>query len=679
MAGEPPSGTITVHGRSGSFGSLDQSVPSGQSIGLRSVPGWGFPAGVQAGATAVAGDGTVFVAGRDHRGGHGPATGRVAVIGAYQPDSGAYRAIRLRTGAGREELVDGGGRPLAPSVAGLAPAAGGEAIAFTVGPAGDAHDAVADGAWPVLGLLTRVDGAWQVATGNGWANQWSGTDLGEPACPQPQRDTAQNDCGGLGELVSLPGGDLIVAQAGLPGRRNGALLAVRLTGPDRHGRYGATVTGRYEYPAVQDPDTGDTLDLVLRDLHADPTGEPGDERFVVGIEDLGDNEVRRPQVIQEFRYEAGTGDIAPVSAPTIPGDQAGGDGAFYGFSTASYDRAGNLWAARHNWLAGGKLAIYRAGGGDRTLGGPDCPYDPATPMSRYLTIAGDRRAWGSPCRPDYDLLQPQDLLAMVALAPDPASGDMVGLTLFGMLLPVRVTGQASLSFQVGNLVDTAVRLLPAPAGSGPPEPQPGAFGPGGRLWLAAALAQPGERDAVVDQWLYEVDVNALFDPVPVVLSDVPGQTATVQAGHTATTETAQIEGLWAAVEVNSMAYVRTCNDATASVDCSYDGLPGNGFLLSHRSGLGHLGGEIDYRVDVPVAGRYRVAYRVLTFEVITTAEITMSVGDRTYATGVDTGGRWQTVPQPEVVDLPAGVSTIRLSALDGRGGWHLSWISFQRS
>jgi hypothetical protein len=32
-----------------------------------------------------------------------------------------------------------------------------------------------------------------------------------------------------------------------------------------------------------------------------------------------------------------------------------------------------------------------------------------------------------------------------------------------------------------------------------------------------------------------------------------------------------------------------------------------------------------------------------------------------------------------VVDLPAGVSTIRLSALDGRGGWHLSWISFQRS
>jgi hypothetical protein len=683
-AGEPPAGTVTVHGRAGSFGSLGQSVPSGQSLAQRAVPGWGFPAGVQAGATTVAGDGTVFVAGRDQHGGRGPATGRAVAVGAYQPEAGTYRTIRLRTGAGREEVVDAGGLPLAPSVADLAPIAGGEAVAFTVGPSYQGHDTEADGAWPVLGILTKVDGSWQVAAGEGWANQWSGAELrtsappvSERACPELAHAAGHSDCGGLGELVSLPGGALIVAQSGVSGWYNGALLAVRLTGPDRAGRFTAMVTGRYQYPEVRDPETGDTLDLALRDLHADPTGELGDERFVVGLQDLGDEEGRRPLAIQEFRYDAETGEIAPVSAPTIPGDQAG-SGAFYGFSATIYDRAGNLWAARHNWLAGGKLAVYRTAGGQRKLGGPECPYDPTAPVSSYLTSAGDRTVWGSPCRPDYDLLQPQDLLAITALAHDPGSGDLVGLSLLGTLLPVRVSGEAQLSFQVGNLVDTALRLLQPPAGSLPEHP-PGAFDADGRLWLAAAQAQPRGESAVVDQWLYEVDVGALFDPLPVALPDVPGQVATVQAGHTATTATAQIDGSWAAADVNSMAYVRVCGDATAGVDCSYDGVPGNGFVLSHRTGLGHLGNEVAYRVDVPVAGRYRVAYRVLTFEVVTGAEITLSAGGRGYATAIDTEGRWRTVPQPDVVDLPAGVSTIRLSAVDGRGGWHLSWFSLQRT
>jgi hypothetical protein len=680
-----PVATVAVHGRPGSFGSLGETLPSGQSLALRPVPGWGFPAGVQAGATAVAGDGTVFVAGADQLGGTGTATSRASVIGAY--GSGTFTTIRLATTAGREELADGDGRPLAPPVADLAPIAGGAAVAFTVGHSYQGHDPAAHGAWPVLGILSKVDGAWRVV------DQWSGGRLrasappeseraGEPgagaralnerACPELARATGHSDCRGFGELVSLPSsGDLVVAQAD-------GLVAIRVARPDAGGRFTAAITGHYRYPAIQDPQTGDDVDLVLRDLHADPTGERGDERFVVGLRDRGDEEGVRPLVIQEFRYDAAAGTIVPVSAPTIPGDQASEDGPFFGYSAAVYDRAGNLWAARHQWLAGGKLAIYRNAEGGRKLGGPDCPYDPAAPISSYLTTVGDRTVWGRGCRPDYDLFQAKDLPVIVGMMVEPAGDGIVGLTLNGALLPVRASYQDGIGFQIGNVVDAALRLLPR-AGGDVLQQHPGAFDANGHLWLAAAHARPTEPATVVDQWLYEVDVHDLFTPPPVRLSDVPGHVATIPAGHTVTIGTTESAGSWATVDVDSRAYVRVCTDAAASVDCSYDGVPGNGFVLSHRSGFGHLSGEVDYRVEVPVAGRYRVTYRVSTFEVTTEAEIVLSVTGRSYETAVSTDGGWRTINQAELITLPAGVSTIRLSAVEGHGGWYLSWFSLQRA
>jgi carbohydrate binding protein with CBM6 domain len=662
-------GTVTVHGRPGSFGSLGETLPSGQSLVQRAVAGWGFPAGIAPGVTAVAGDGTVFVAGRDQHAGTGPATSPAVTIGVYE--HGAFRAIRLSTTAGRQEVVSADGRPLAPSVADLEPVAGGHTVAFTLGASYEGHDLAAAGAWPVLGVLTKVDGEWAVA------GQWSGEQLrgsapphSEQACPELAGATGHSDCRGLGELVSLPrSGHLIVAQAG-------ALMAVRLAGPDLDGRYAAVVTGHYRYPEVENPQTGDNVDLLLRDLHADPTSEPGDERFVVVLQDRADKEIERPLAIQEFRYDADTGTIGPVSAPTIPGDQTPEDGPLYGYSAAVYDRAGNLWAARHWWLAGGKLAVYRKAGGGRRLGGPECPFDPAAPVSGHLTTAGGQTVWGRPCRPDYDLFQAKDLPAIFGLMVDPAGDGVVALTLGGVLLPVRISDQDGLHFEIGNMVDTAPRLLPSASGGA--LQQVGAFDANGHLWFAAAPGQPRPGTAV-DHWLYEVDAGDLFSPPPVALPDIPGHVATVPAGHTVTIGTLEIEGSWATVDVNSQAYVRSCADADTSVGCGHDSVPGNGFVLSHRSGFGHLGGDVDYQVEVPVAGRYRVAYRVSTFEVTTEAEITLSAAGQTYATAVATEGHWRTVYQAELVDLPAGVSTIRLSATQGHGGWYLSWFSLQRA
>lgn len=678
-AGDPPDVTVTVHGRSGSFGSLGSTVPSGHSLARRAVPEWGLPPGTQAGATAVAADGTVFVAGRDRSAGTGPPTAAAVSIGAYQPATGEYTVIQVPTSTGRYEVTGTGRRPLAPSVTHLAPVAGGTAIGFTVGASHPDHDPAADGAWPVLGVLTKVDGVWQLAGGDGWSNQWTGGQLrashppvSEPACPEQPGAPGHSDCRGLGELISLPGsGHLIATQAGEPGWYNGSLVALRLAGPDRAGRFQLAVTGFYLYPNVTDPASGESLDLQLQGLQADPTGGPEPERFAVSLHHLNDPEVARPAVIQEFRYDAAGGEITPVSAPTIPGDQAGEDGPYFGYAATVYDRDGNLWATRHQHLAGGKLGIH--------LGGLACRYDPARPPGSYQTGAGGRAVWGQTCRPDVDLLQPQELVLTGQLLRHPATGEVVVLGLLGGLLPVRPSGSGeATTFQVGNLVDTGLRLLPAGALV---RHYPGAFDASGRLWLPAGqAADPADAaDPPDDHWLYEVDVAELFDPVPVPLPEVPGQLTTVQAGHTVTTGTLPVTGAWATTDVNSEAYLRACTEGTASVGCSHDGLPGDGFRLGHRSGFGHLGGEVGYRVEVPAAGRYRVAYRVLTLEQTTDAEILLTAGGRSYPAPVSTAGRWLTVPVSEPVALPAGIQTIRLSSAEGRGGWYLSWFSLQRS
>ena len=668
LAAEPPAGrTVTVHGGAGSFGSLGPRLPSGQPLGQRAVSGWGLPAGSLAGPAAVAADGTVFVAGQ------GPQPGAPApalAIGAYQPATGAYHPIMLPAGTGQGAAA-GPPRPAAPPVAGLTPVAGGQAVAFTTGPAYPEQPAGAGAGWPVLGILTKLDGRWQVAGGPDWANQWTGGQLrasrppaSERACPAEPGAPGHSHCRGLGELISLPGsGHLIVAQAGSPGWYNGQLLALRLAGPDPAGRFTVTVAGNYLYPNVRDPVTGDYLDLAFHGLQADPTGRAGGERFVVGLRDLGDQGTERPMVLQEFSYDQVTGQITPVSAPTVPGDRAGGDGRFYGYSAAAYDQHGNLWAARHQWLAGGPLAVH--------LGGLACPYDPVRPPGSYRTSAGDRTVWGQTCRPDYDLRQAQELTMAVSLMRDPAGGEVVALGLAGGLLPVRASGPADrLTFHVGNLVDTGLQLLPA-APDGTVAHRPGGFDPAGRLWLPAT--------APAGHWLYEVRVADLFDPAPVPLPEVPGEVATIQAGHTVTTGTEQLPGTWATTEVVPDAYVRACTEGSSSVGCSYDGLPGDGYLLGHPSGFGHLAGQIGYRVAVPVAGRYRVAYRVATFEVSTDAEIMLSAGGRVYRTPVATGGRWLTVPLAEPVTLPAGVHTIRIAPPEGGGGWFLNFLTLQRA
>ncbi|MGN9911163.1 hypothetical protein ACTMTJ_26770 [Phytohabitans sp. LJ34] len=631
----PAFATVTLHGRDGTFGSLGTTAPSGQAATQAAVPGWDFAPGVQAYRSALAADGTVLVAGASHKTDFSAPTADRATVAAYRPAAGTFATIQI-----------GPVRSGAPSVADLEPVDGG--VAFVTRPA---RDAPLDG-WPAFGLLTTVEGQWRVAPVGGAVHG-----------------------GDFNDLATLPRSrHILVARAGRQGKANGGLLAVRLSGPDREGRFTAEVTAEYRYPRVRDGQ------VSVREVRVDPTGSGGAERFAIGLDvDRGEGKFYH-QLVQEFRYDAAKEQIAPVSAPVIPGDRNDdGKGAFFEYNSFLYDHAGNLWVSRSDGFRGGPLAVYTAADGRRRLASGDCRLRPGQPLDRLRAVAGARRAWGKPCPPDYDILQPRHLLAIIGLAQDPASKDVVALAFGGTLLAVRaVPTGGGLAFQVGNPVDLGRKLLPI-VDTAFPQHRLGPVDSAHRAWVTGMHAARTEAGQHLDQWMYSVDTTDLFDPAPVVLPATPGRAVTIQAERSSIVTTTVRPGRGSAAhEVVSDVTVQDCGATADGTTCGYDQTPGDGFVIADETRFGHLRGDVDYRVEVPAAGRYQVSYRAATFPVTKTARIALSAGGRTYTQPVNTNGHWTTVRATEAVTLPAGPQTIRLSPPEGRGGWFLNSFTLQR-
>lgn len=625
---------MTLHGRDGTFGSLSDAAPSGQPVANAAVPGWDFAPGVQAYRSALAADGTVLIAGATHKADFSAPTADRTTVAAYRPEANSFTTITI-----------GPVGPGAPSVADLAPVEGG--VAFVTRPA---LDAVSD-RWPAFGLLTTVEGQWRVARLSG---DVSGVDF--------------ND------LATLPRSrHVLVALAGRKGETNGGLLALRLSGPDPDGRFTAEVTDRYEYPKVRDGQ------VAVREVQVDPTSREGDERFAVGL-DVDRGEVFPHQLIQEFRYEAATGQITPVSAPLISGDLTGGRKAFLEYTSFLYDHAGNLWVSRSEGFSGGALAIYTARQGRRRLDSGDCRLRPGRALDGYRAEADAASAWGQPCPPDYDVLQARHLNAIIGLAQDPASKDIVALAFGGRLLAVRaVPSGDGLEFQVGNPVDLGLKLLPIVDGTAFAQHRLGPVDGAHRVWVTGMHASKGEAGKRLDQWMYSVDLSDLFDPAPVVLPATPGRSVTLQAERTATVTAKVRPGARTAEhEVVSDVTFQDCYAAAEGTTCGYDRTPGDGFVIADESRYGVLHGAMDYRVEVPAAGEYRLSYRAATFPVTRTARIALSAGGRGYTTAADTGGSWLTVRAEEPITLPVGPQTLRLSVPEGGGGWFLNSFTLER-
>jgi hypothetical protein len=641
FAAGPSNATVTIFGRAGSFGALGDTTASGQSLALRPVRGWSIPAGFSLGTPVLASDGSLIMPADSQDVDLANPTARALAFATYDPAGSAFDLVTIdRTSTG-----------LAPSIADLEPI--GHEVAFSVEAA---PSAATDVRWPAFGVLSKVDGRWQVAAGPGWRNAWTAADLGL-------------DAGGFGAMVRLPASnDVLLVRSFGDGRPGAELVTVRLTGPDGAGRLHAGLVGQFTY------DTG-ALSVRAGHIAADPTGSRGAERFAISWTPYNQGlpeGVFDPPVLQEFTYDADHGSLSVASAPMVPAGELTGPNRL-GYGAVHYDRLGDLWAARLLLFGAGDLGVFTQ---------ERCPVVPGRPVAAYRTRTADRMTWGATCDPDYDVGQARSLQSAVGIAEDPVTGNLAQVSLLGHLMTMQVARDGDkLGLQIGNLVDIGSILLPRIAGQWLDE-MPGPVDGGHRLWIVVRQKQVPPVKAVpqapvMDQWLVAVDIADTFAPSPVDVSGTPGDDTIVQAERTMNFGTSESTFLRTNVYVDSDTFVAPCLTYPNTSGCGYDGTPGAGFVLNASHGLGHQYGPVDYRIRVHTAGNYRVGFRAFTFG---TATFDLIVGDRSYRMSFGTKSGLSMIWLSQLVHLDAGEQTVRLETPAGAGGgWVLNSFVLRRA
>jgi hypothetical protein len=310
------------------------------------LPGW--RAGHSGSFNAIGADGTLFVAGDSLIASALEPRFNDMVVGAYDPRAGQWTNIPIET-------VPLPLNPLPPKTS-IPPRTGttgftGAAVVDVQGLSGLGRDAIAFsatwgfpgtyevnaweenlppsvGIWPALGVLTKTNGVWGVASGIGsdgkrWTNQWTGGQLSrtnliapkfvsEQACPwdrsfagdyaHPSNNYHESTCRGLNELAQLPvSGHLVITQnlgfadwripaAGSnhaswdPARKhNGGIMVVKLRPGPATGQFEPVITAHYLFPTIPDwawsVSGGDpmyngqpaTLAVQVKEVQADPT------------------------------------------------------------------------------------------------------------------------------------------------------------------------------------------------------------------------------------------------------------------------------------------------------------------------------------------------------------------------------------------------------------------------
>ncbi len=541
-----PSATVQVVGAPGSFGYLDSAsaTPTGHSVDTQPVEEWAFEPGKAAYFNALAPDGTILIANENQRENPIDQTADTMVVSAYTPATGDFRNIRIKTSTGRSELT-GKPQPGGSDLGDLETV--GDAVAFT-GPvpysSGTGQDPATDGVWPVFGLLSKGTSGWDVASGAGWVNQWTANQLhdsnpalGDQACPYIA-SIKMYDCLGMNELAVLPQSQDVVVTQYFPsagtGHHSGQLMVLRLT---RHpsGRYDAAIVASYVFPDVHDPHDGKLLTVAPREVASDPTSVRGDERFAVGFDVFQADGNPVPSPIQEFSYDANTGLLKPVSAPTLPGGlsetrDARGIARFKSYSNFRYDYLGNLWVGRRDIPPdrsvedgiGGQMAVYAKIAGERKLANHGCPFDGSASLEGYASRGqSTRSAWGQSCPPDFDVGQANPVTSSWGMAEDPVTHLMVQIFIDGNFMAVQPHGSGrDMTFDVGPVVDTGRSLLPvrheAPGGTKFGGRQ-GFIDSKHRLWypVQQLLADTGKPYQPLDQWLFNVDTRDLFAPAAI--------------------------------------------------------------------------------------------------------------------------------------------------------------------
>jgi hypothetical protein len=727
------SAVVQWHGAPGTFGNLPNMsrTVTGQSLSTRAVDGFAWPPGRDGIFNEVTADGTIFVSGNDQNAGFFGQSADDLVVGAYDPRYSSWTNVKVRTSGGSETIAPLPSSQVSPERWGWHPEVWGEHLAgASVGDvqAVDNGNAVlfstmvgypfpyydrpapAEGVWPTFGIISRgPDNRWQVRSGPGWTNQWTGAQIAatvprnpaqptvpsvsERACPPMTGHPAGfTSCRGPNEMALLPASrDVIVALYAGDGGGAGTtgLMSLRIT-PGAGGRYDVRVTGFYQLPVISNPVTPDPNDHIImaaKSVEVDPTSTVGDERFVL-LSDLFTEDDGNPDTIPfyagpstaiEFSYDSRTGAIRPVSAPVLGPDRETPTSGLSGIGVAKYDTDGNLWTF------GRRLTIYAKENGQRRITTPQC-FDPAVPMERQFfrdTVTG-AEIWGRVCQPHYEFDQftTTNPFVIYQLAEDPATKTMVVQHTFvsADLHAIRRTGTgANMSFTISQVTEPGRRELPKIDG-GVLEQRPGVFDRTGRYWFSIDHRPPQRPEVVFPDgpdpgtfpdkirpgvvprtpaahWIASVDVASLFESEAAMLPSTA-----IEAEHSTTAGTMRTIRADGTAVISPLVRPRPCSVIF--------GCPGYEVERSASSP-----GPVDHLLWAPTAGAYRLSYFV---NGAAGATISASIdGGAPSATSVATAGAWTTVPGP-TVQLRRGTNRLRLSSPAGSGTWALGTISVTR-
>jgi hypothetical protein len=431
-------------------------------------------------------------------------------VSVFDPATDAFQNVIVPTTAGADRAVQPG-RPVGGAdVSALVPVALRGGVAFLSLLAYQGWDTQAVGEYPTFGYIGTSPGgghAYQAASGR-TAADIAASNPGVGACDSQWSDGPPlADCRGPASMAALPvSGDLAVAQyfdnTGA-GRDSGGLMVL-----DSGGR----LINSYTYPNITA--SGTTLQVLPREIDADPTSPPGHERFAVVFDVFGPGAngpvTMQPFALQVFQFDSASGAITPLSNPVLPGQTVGGRQAY--FETAHFDRQGDLWAAESvvGSISGGNVIEYSHGSVVGRLTSGACAASPGWATS----------GWGTTCTPDVTLSAAAGAGFVRSVTEDPVTGTIFFATSSGYLVPVVPPAGPSQSWTTGRLVDLGLNSL-VDRNQRQIGFRPGMIDPvTGVLWMpvqqlesAATCApqavpcQPPPR--ALDQWLIAVDVRHL--------------------------------------------------------------------------------------------------------------------------------------------------------------------------
>jgi hypothetical protein len=502
IASLSPASLATVFGRSGSFGSYGShpSLPTGEPTTTHVVPAWSSSPGQAMYSAAITEDGTVVLPSEPQTDDQLLPTATTMELSLFAPASDRLTHLAVPTSAGRTEATDPFSTPR--DVVGGGDVSAVQVVANRVlfVSAAPYHGwRRSFGQYPSFGALTKTGAAWSL---DGGSTRTADDLASAAAIPAPCRSLRNGygerfaDCGGLSSMGVLAGStDVAVTQYfGATGGTSGGLMVLSDAGQ---------VIATYRYPAIVS--SLGAISVHPRDVTVDPSSSPGAERFAVVFDVFSPDGHQLPSTLQEFRFDAASRRIVPITVPFVSGDA--GLRRSIGVEMARYDGLGNLWVAQSDsgTLAGADLVEYRAGA---VL--PEVRCAPGADWSRTQ--------WAQSCAPDVRVPAAAGLGLVRSLTEDPRTHAMLAATLSGDLIVVSRGDPPALSVRVidlglGWLRDRATAWI---------GPRGGAVDiVGGVMWLPIQQLRNPSTCArypcppqVLDQWLDRIDLTQAEAPPP---------------------------------------------------------------------------------------------------------------------------------------------------------------------